>query len=232
MFIHKKLLAGFLICIAIAFFSCKQIAYKATPPGSAGSFLPETYGSTWSYRDSLFSEVTDSAQVYGPIVDTVQYTMNGQTTDFNSQICYNVQGYSKLKGAFTAYFYNYRHLCQIWKPTLLYGLTIFDLLIDNEQVGYQWRRSPSIYGTINGFPALSINTILALDSTMSVEGRVYTNVCHTGVNLQVNKGDGFHNIASYDIYTAPGVGLIELDSHVYNSYNERQLLLNYAVSAQ
>ena len=218
-----------LALLAIGYAGCKDNSI-APPPSPANSYFPETFGSNWKYRDSIYGEATDSVHIFGPRIDTVTYTMTGATTNFNSDICYNVDVVSKLNGHSTAYFHVDNHLNSLMESAVPYGLTDLQLLRDTMSVGFSWTFSPTNNGVLNNYPVKAINTIVEKNINKIVNGITYPNVIHTSINLQVNiNGAGFHNIANYDFYLAKGFGLIEKDANFYGLLNETKTLLIYNV---
>jgi hypothetical protein len=216
--------------LAIAYAGCKDNAITPPPPSPPNSYFPETIGSNWKYRDSIYGEPTDTVHIFGVRVDTVTYTMNGATTNFNNDICYNVDVVSKLNGHSIAYFHVDKHVNALMESAVPYGLTNLQLLIDTASVGHTWGFSPTNNGVLNNSPVKAISTIVEKDTSKMVNGITYPNVMHTSINLQINvNGAGFHNIASYDFYLAKGFGLIEKDVKFYGLLNETKTLLNYNV---
>ena len=220
-----------LLALIIACFAgCKQYAYHASPPMPGSSYFPQTYGSAWQYRDSVYGLATDTFPLIGPKIDIVTYTMNGSTTDFNSMICYNASVTSQLYGKRTAYYYANKHTIGIFDTTPPWGFTTLDILMDKAPPGYTWVSNPSLYLVLNGSPVQAINTILETNVIRVVNGQTFTNVVHTGINFQINvNGAGFHNIAYLDFYLAPGVGIIEKDASYYGYLNETETLLSYTI---
>jgi hypothetical protein len=226
---NKNLLV-ILAIMAFGYAGCKDIAYTPTPPSPERSYFPESLGSTWRYRDSTYGEKTDTAAIYGTQIDTLTYTMNGATTDFNSKVCYNVNVLSKLNGPSTSYFYSYKHLCALLQSDVPYGFTELQFLIDTASVGYTWHNSPTLSTFLNGSPVQAISTILERNMIKVVGGKTFTKVIHTSLNFQINIGGaGYQNIAYYDFYLANGVGLIEKDTYIYGNLNKTQTIIDYAV---
>jgi hypothetical protein len=225
-----RVLPACLLLFVIYFSACKQEAYKTPPPSPSTSYLPQTYGSTWTYRDSVFGEPTDTIPVYGVKIDTLTYTINGRTTDWNGLVCYNVAIASQLHGNSVAYYYAINHIYLIFDTTIPMGFLSRRILIDNVPVGYTWITTPDLYEFYNGSPIRSINTIQAVDTTRIVQGYMYTHVIHTSLNFQTNvKNAGYKNIAYFDYYTAKGVGVIEKDAYYYGALNEKETLLHSVI---
>src|ERR1700733_14371896 len=121
------LLCAFLMCCCTG---CKQVAYKIPPPAPAISYFPQTYGSTWQYRDSLYGLPTDTFPLKGVKNDIVNFTINGSTTDFNSLVCYNLNVQSQLNGAGTAYCAVLQHRDYLLVSSPPWGLTVMEVLVD------------------------------------------------------------------------------------------------------
>ena len=214
----------------ICYTGCKQVAYKVPPPSPGSSYFPQTYGSTWQYRDSLYGLPTDTFPLKGIKNDIVTFTINGGTTDFNSLVCYDVSVSSKLNGSGTAYYAALNHTFSLLVSSPPWGLTLMQIMVDTASVGYTWRSGPSLYSTLNDSPVQTINTTLEKNMVRVVNGVTFTNVIHTSSNFQINVGNsGFHNVAYFDFYLAPGVGLIEKDVSYYGYLNETETLMSYTI---
>ena len=230
----KKHLLVVLALLAIVYMGCKDNAYAPAPPAPANSYFPETLGSTWKYRDSIYGEKTDMAPIYGVYNDTISFTITGGTSNLNGLKCYDANVFSRHYGAGTAYFYNSSHVSGLLTQSAPYGLTFLQLLTDNANVGYSWTTSPvcSTYAqsVFQSNPVRTVNTILERDITRVVGGKTFVNLVHTSVNLQMKiDSTGFHNIAYYDFYLAQGIGLIEKDAYIYGNLNETETIVDYNI---
>jgi hypothetical protein len=226
----NKAVLAILAFLTIGYMGCKQESYKIIPPSLSDSYFPETTGSTWKYRDSTFGEKTDIVPIYGVKIDTLTFTINGATTDFNNDVCYNADVISKLNGASTAYFYSFKHLHSIRESIPPFGLTNLHCLVDSASVGYSWATSPTASTLLNGNPAQTINTIEEKNITKVINGKTFTNVIHASVNYQINiNNTGWRNIAFYDFYLAKGVGVIEKDTYVYGNLNGTRTIIDYTI---
>lgn len=210
--------------------ACKQIPYKAPPPDQNGSYFPQTFGSTWQYRDSVYGLPTDTAPIKGVKVDIVSYTMNGLTTDFNSVICYNQAVSSQLYGSATAYNFYFQRKFGVVVTSPPWGTLMLQILVDTAGQGYKWASYPELYGTLNGSPVQTVNTVVEKNISRVVNGRIYDDVIHTQCNFQINQNNtGFRNIALFDFYLAPAIGIIEKDAQYYGYLNETETLLSYSI---
>jgi hypothetical protein len=218
------------VLIMICFIGCKQVAYKAPPPLPGSSYFPQTYGSTWQYRDSVYGLPTDTFPLKGVRSDIVTYTMNGSTTDFNSMICYNATVVSQLYGNGTAYYYAKDHTFGLFSQSPPWGFATLQFLVDKEPAGFSWASSPSLYLVLHGSPVRAITTILETNTNRVVNGQTFTSVVHSSLNYQININNaGYHNIAYFDFYIAPGVGIIEKDASYYGLLNETETILSYTI---
>ncbi|HWZ03413.1 MAG TPA: hypothetical protein VNX40_07340 [Mucilaginibacter sp.] len=226
----RKNLFVILALLAIGYFSCNKNPYKAAPPLTAYSYFPQIYGSTWRYRDSIFGEATDPLSIYGIKNDTLTYTMNGGTTDFNSKISYDAQVSSLLYPAHIADFFAGNHICDLIEPTQAFGLIDLQILNDTAHAGYTWTSTPSLTTLLHGSPVRAINTIVETGMTMIEAGRIYTSVTHTAINFQINiNNQGFYNIAHFDFYLAGDVGIIEKDAYYYGYLNETETIVDFDI---
>jgi len=226
----KKNLLVILAFLAIGYMGCTDDAYKPTPPAQPDSYLPETYGSTWRYRDSIHHDNADSTSLNGIKIDTLTLTINGNTTDINGLICYNAVVSSVKNGPGTVYFHAQHHILGLLESTPPFGMINFDIFVDTAKVGFSWMGTPSVNTLLNGSPVRSVNTVKEKDITKVVGGITFTQVVHTTANFQVNVDKrGFRNIAFYDIYLAKNIGLIEKDSYVYGNLNETETIIDYVI---
>ena len=216
-----------LVLLLIAYMGCKQSLYKAPGPAPSSSYLPQTNGTSWVYRDSTYGVNTDPAAIYGVHYDTLSYIMNGATTDFNGMICYDARVVAHNTTIQTDDYYVARHIYQVIETTAPFGLTTLQVLNDTASVGYTWVSNPSITGLMHNDPVRSVNTIAEKGIAKVVNGKTFNNVIHTSINYQINvNNSGFVNIGHFDVFMAPGVGIIEKDSNYYGYLNEDETLLS------
>jgi hypothetical protein len=226
---HKNLYV-ILILLALGYISCNKNPYQAAPPLTAYSYFPQTYGSAWRYRDSIFGEATDPLPIYGIKNDTVTYTMNGATTDFNSKISYDVQVNSQLFPPHVADFFAGQHVYALIENTQAFGLIELQVMVDTAHAGYTWTSVPSLTTLLHNSPVRAINTIVETGITRIENGRIYTSVTHTSINFQINiNNQGYNNIAHFDFYLAGDVGIIEKDAYYYGYLNETETILNFNI---
>jgi hypothetical protein len=227
---NKNLLVV-LAFFAICYMGCKDNAYKPPPPSPAHSYFPQTIGSSWTYRDSVYGEKTDTVNIYGVKIGNVTYTIAGTTTDFNSAICYDANVSSGLSGNGMAYFFAKNQTFGLRETAPPFGFTYFEFLTDTAAaIGYSWISLPTGNRLLNGIPIQSINTIREKNITKVIGGKTFTNVIHTSANFEIQiDGAGFHNIAYYDFYLAKGVGLIEKDTYAYGNLNAVETIVNYTI---
>jgi hypothetical protein len=219
--------------IAFAFTSCKKSEGPLPPPLTGDSYFPQTYGSSWTYRDSIYGEPTDTAAaIYGVKINNLVFTMNGDSTNFNGRLCYNaaISAVQNSVGPSTAYFYAFKHLYTVFESTPPYGLIALDILVDTASAGFTWTSIPTFDHMLNGNPVKTINTIVQKNITRVIGGKTFTNVTHTSANLQTNISNaGYKNIAYFDFYVAKGIGLIEKDAYIYGSFNETRTIIDYTI---
>jgi hypothetical protein len=156
--------------------------------------------------------------------------MTGGTTAINGKTYYNATSVSSKSGTSDGYFYAGNHAFSTRGSNAAAGLTIeLQLGMDNQAAGYTWTTTPTDGGEINGYPAKTINTIKETNINKTVNGKQFSNVIHTQVDLQYNLGDGFESFAIYDIYLAKGVGMIEMDSQIYDTVVDVQTITDYTI---
>ena len=212
----KKILSILLIGSAVLA-GCSK---KNTPgPSSSDSYLPVTSGSTWTYND-----------VVGGSNSPLTVKMTGGTTTINGKTYYVSTSSSILKGTTTGYYYVANHSYALRATAASVNITLeMQLGNDEQNAGYSWTTVPTDNGTVNGVSAKMINTIKEKNITKVVNGKTFTNVMHTQVDLQYDLGIGFQSIAVYDIYLAKGVGMIESDTSIQGSPYEVATITGYTI---
>jgi hypothetical protein len=131
----------------------------------------------------------------------------------------------------TAYYYAGQHVFALLETTPPAGLLVLNLMVDTASIGHVWINPPTLTTFLNGSPCQAINTVSQKNLTRTVNGVTFTNVVHTTTDLQINiKGEGFQNVANFDFYLAPGVGLIEKDAFYYGQLNEVETLESFNIT--
>jgi hypothetical protein len=213
----KKYLVVIIACAVLAA-GCKS---KSDPkPASSNSYFPVTSGSTWNYDDKVGTNAST----------TLIITMTGQTATINSKKYYTATSTSSASGTTTGYYYATGHSFAIRATNASAAVTI-ELQLGNDSlaVGSTWTTTPTDNGTVSGFAARTINTIKEKGITKVVNGKTYTDVIHTQVDLQYNLGLAFNSTAVYDFYLAKGVGMIETDTSVNGIAYETEILTGYTI---
>ena len=212
----KSGLKAVLFLAVFCFFSCKKDKNEAP---SLNDYLPLTNGSAWKY-----SYASD-----GGSTDTLTITMTGGTTRINGKTYYNVTSTYK-QGFSLGYFYAGNHFYATRTVALGSNVAMeFQLLNDTASVGYHWISSPTDDGTVSNIPAQTINTIMEKGISRVENGRTFSGVIHTRVELQYNYGSGYQTYITYDFYLAKGVGLIESDANTLDSFFETENLFDYTI---
>ena len=214
----KKILLPIIVTIALFAASCKSSKNDPTP-SSSDSYLPIASGSTWTYKD-----------VYNGTTANLTIKMTGATAVFNGKTYYTATGISDKKGTTTGYFYVGNHFYSTRGSNAAVGLTVeLQLGNDNEAVGYSWTTAPTDNGSVNSFPAKTINIIKEKGITKTINGNTFNDVIHTQIDLQYDLGGGFESFAIYDVYLAKGVGMVQLDTHIYDTLFESETITGYTI---
>ncbi len=213
----KKPILIILTFSALCFTSCKKGSDK--PSGSSSdSYFPVTSGSSWTYKD-----------VVNGTSGTENIKMTGATSVINGKTFYTITNTTNLsnKGSSTGYIYsaNHSYAMRASNGGLIVEVQLGD---DSKAVGDSWTTIPTDAGTINGLAARTVNTIKEKDITKVVNGKTFTDVIHTQVDVQYDMG-GFTSVMVYDIYLAKGVGMIEMDTQSGGSPYEIQTITDYTV---
>ena len=197
---------------------CKK--NSPAPSTASDSYFPLTTGATWAYLDAQQGLKPDTA--------TTQIT--GATTVFNNKTFYNAATSSKNKGLGTDYFYTGDHVYIIHSLNAYAGETIdLQLYCDTASVGISSYAVPTASGAIDGLPVRTVNTIIAKDIPLVLNGVHYTGVVHSRVDFQYDykTGNGFETNFTYDFYLAKGIGMIAYNLNIYGSLTEQEVLLKY-----
>jgi hypothetical protein len=201
---------------AVLMAGCKS---KNDPKPGSDSYFPVSSGSTWSYKD-----------VVGDANNTLTITMTGATSVFNTKTYYTASSVSSAHGTSTGYYYAADNAYAIRATNVSAGITIeLQMGNDAKDVGYTWTTTPTDNGIISGFPARTVNTIKEKGISKVVNGKTFTDVIHTQVDLQYNLGSGFTSTALYDFYLAKGVGMIETDTSVGGNAYEVETITSYTI---
>ena len=208
----------------VAIFATGCISSKNDPkPGdgatTSDSYFPVTAGSTWTYNEEIAG-----------VASTTVIKMTGSTKTFNGKSYYEASSASTVKGNQLGYFYSANHDFAILQTIPGYGIDVeIHLGNDSKAAGYTWTTSPTVSGYVNGFPAKMINTIKEKGISWVVNGKTFTNVIHSHVDLQYDLGSGFISYTVYDFYLAKGVGMIESDTGLSGAIYDRETILSYNV---
>jgi hypothetical protein len=213
----KKTLSILVIGGALLAAGCSKS--KNNPSPSSDSYLPVTSGSTWIYND-----------VIGGANSPLTITMTGAKAVFNGKTYYAATSSSSARGTSTGYFYADNHAYSFRATSAAVSVTVeLQMGNDAQNVGYTWTTSPSDNGLIDGVPAQTVNTIKEKNITKVVNGKTFSNVIHTQIDLQYDLGGGFESLAIYDIYLAKGIGMIENDTSISGSPYEVETITDYNV---
>lgn len=165
---------------------------------TSGAYHPVTVGSFWTYKDSASgAESTNSIGDSSKVINNIlfrQYLSTG-----NAQ---SVAGWIASPGP------GYYLVAQGTSPNTgaPFDLTFY-FLNDTASVGYSWDYTA---GSGNGFTAYTTTTIVAKGLTMTVEGKTYTDVTQTHLDISYNILGQLLNYGGYDYFMAKGVGFIKI----------------------
>lgn len=170
-----------------------------TKTGGDGSYLPLNEGTYWKYKDSAFpSEITTET------VLNITKTINGKSYKAVKNESNGIAdtGYF-LRNGNDYYFYEYRNISgAIIDVEMLY-------LKDTATEGVEWTTDA---GTVNSFPARCIGKVVEKGISITVEGKNYTNVIHTSIQLQYNLIGSYQTFAVYNYFVAKGIGIVKISS--------------------
>jgi hypothetical protein len=214
----KKILPILILGGAMLIAGCSK-KNNPGPSASADTYLPVSSGSTWTYND-----------ISGGSTSQLIVTMTGGTSVINGKTYYAGTSASSTKGTSTGYFYSANHSYSLRATSATANITLeLQMGNDEQNAGYSWTTTPTDNGTVDGVAAKTVNTIKEKNVSKVVNGKTFNNVIHTQVDLQYNLGTGFQSVATYDIYLAKGVGMIEIDTSVSGSPFEVETITGYTV---
>jgi hypothetical protein len=214
--VMKRGLLLLLIAITFCFAGCKK---DTNPIPATDEYLPLTNGSTWHYSYS-----TDAGNT-----DTLTLQMTGGTTLISGKTYYNISSIDN-EGSSMGYFYVGNHNYATRTTDNGTGSSIeLQLLNDTASVGYTWITNPTANGQLGGDPVRTMNTIKEKNISRVINGKTFTHVIHTEVQLQYNFGNGFETSVIYDFYLAKGVGMIETDANTLGTFYETETLFDYTI---
>jgi hypothetical protein len=197
------------VVILAGLMSCqKEVTYPAarvTTPNPGGgttggatdsSYMPLVVGNWWKFRDT--------AQGTGVMTQTVT----------SRTIVFNGKNYSALYinpangGADSSYFshdsVNYYFLALINTGTANIRLEM--MYLRDTTAGTTWS---GVIGTVNGLTASIDASVIARDITHTVQGVIFNKVIHSHVVMSYA---GIGTVATYDFYSAKGVGVIQTNT--------------------
>jgi len=104
----------------------------------------------------------------------------------------------------------------------------FIYLNDTASVGYKWTRTAGVGGS---FTASMPGEIIEKNITKQIQGKSYTNVTHSEVSLNyIIPGYGEITLAVYDFYIANNIGIVKVDSHVFDGLgNETTVIVSEVI---
>lgn len=188
-----------------------------TAISGSGSYFPMTKGSSWTYKAEGFGADTFTRTM----LDTMM-TVKGRT----------YVGYKNTSATYgdtgvEFYFYGSNlYLTRVSNdPT--YALQDVPIFKDNAAVNASWALA-----TEAGFlssNARHLGTMKEKNITRVVNGKTYTNVCHTKIELQMAVSGVYLTTIVADYYFAQGVGMIDYIESVGGSQSERHSLISYTI---
>ena len=197
-----------LLAVVFVIASCqKEVSFDdpSNGGGGGGGTTPDTYqpvtkDSYWKYKDSAFTgQVT-------------LMTATGQTQTISGKLYHVIKSETTGQPPATGYFY-------ASKPW--YGLRMdanngiattieFVHLNDTASVGFTWGNTMP---PVNGLNAKVNSTLTERNITKTVAGKSYSNVIHTTLILEYELPIfGWTPFATYEYYTAKGIGIIRIES--------------------
>ena len=163
---------------------------------SAGEFQPVTAGSSWTYKDSASgAETTNSIGDSTKVINNILFRKYLSTNSSQA-------GWIASPGP------DYYVVAQSTNPTTN---TSFDLtfyyLNDTASAGSSFNYTAA---TSTGFAVTTKTTIVAKDLTVTVEGKTYTDVIQTHIDISYNVLGQVSDYGGYDYYMAKGIGFIKI----------------------
>lgn len=192
------------LCAVLAVFSlvsCQKevdnvLSPTNTNPGNSSNYQPLTLNTYWKYKDSLTGNVS-------------QATMLNRTKLINNRnytAALSTMGQQKDTAWMAVDGPNYFVYANVVSPnTGAPASLLFHYLNDTASVGYSWEYDA---GHGNNMPAIVRTTIIEKGISHTVEGKTYSNVIHTRMELSYDIFGTVMKFATYDYYIAKGVGIV------------------------
>jgi len=210
----SKLYLIIFLFLAATLTSCRKdnSAFVGPSSGTAGGSQSESYypvekGTERTYR--LTDDISNTT------ITSVE-TSTGNKKTFNNESYSEVS--TKLNNSPTlskSYIYEKDGVYRFRGETLAYGIELqFEYLNTNVAVGGTWTKPVNESGTVNGAPARIVCTMAEKNISKVVNGKTFNNVIHTTVDLQYDLSNGFETVATYEFFSAKGVGIIEIDTEM------------------
>jgi hypothetical protein len=214
-----------LLLPALTFLNSCQKVTGVSPTWTGSTYQPVTANSYWKYTATTNGQVGNSVT-----------TITGATATFNGKTYYTSSNTSdQYTGVQPGYFYADNHVYSLRASTLVYGVTI-DMVYLNDAlaVGATWTSKITDDGLVNGVPAQTIGTITESGITKTVSGKTFSNVKHSTIQLQYDYGlgSGYATYAVYDYYVAQNIGIIEIDTSISAfglAVNSASVLTDYSI---
>nr|WP_294943930.1 hypothetical protein [uncultured Mucilaginibacter sp.] len=198
---NKSVLIFFAL-IAVLAQGCKLDPPIFGPPPKedwSASFQPLGTGTFWKYVTVKEGEEPDSSTL----------TVTGEQPIINDSLYHTIFSISK-KNAGNGFVYVDSNMIKARLFYAEYNDNIdFQYYNMTAPVGGTWTDKITDSGTLEGYPARVVGTMVAVNTTKVVNGITFPRVTHTRMLLQQNKGSGFTTFITFDYYIQMGVGVIE-----------------------
>jgi hypothetical protein len=199
----KKSFFFLLSLLSFLLFSCQKEAGDpdfqpengGNNPAGTDTYLPLTKSTFWKYKDSATGMITTMT-----VLDKTK-TINGKS--YTAVLGTNNQTDTFYMTRQGADYFNYAEVSNGASS----GTVLFHYLNDTAAVGRNWEY---LAGQGNGFPAYFKTTIVERNRTHTVQGKAYSNVIHTRMELSYDMMGERIPAATYDYYIAKNIGIIQV----------------------
>lgn len=198
----RKLFLTAAVCSFALFFACTKKNDTNNGGSGSGNYFPLTSGTYWKYKDSAdgtitTTTVTDQKKTIGTRTYTMITALSGTQVD---------TVYAAVDGP-NYYYYVAESVPGSGGPVSL----LLNYLNDTASVGYNWQYAA---GQASGSTITVKTTIVEKGLQLTVNGKSFTNVTHTRLDLSTSLFGSNLQLGAYDFFIAQGVGIIILRANV------------------
>ncbi|MCD8742578.1 hypothetical protein LT679_18350, partial [Mucilaginibacter roseus] len=219
----------FLIALAITFTACKKGVddFPDTPntgniPGGAvnAAYQPFGAGAKWVYHATagIGDFVTE---------DTRTTTLNGKSKKIDGLVYYEGTTTSSTSTVSGYIGYNNGIYAQQVEIAAIGLNSIMPIYNDRKNIGESYLQTFTYVSEGQTVNARFNVELLEKGISKTVRGKVYDDVVHTRIKLEVNFGNDWVSYSANDIYLAKGIGIIYATASAFDMEIDKMELVSY-----